>query len=84
MKLTSLALACAFALTSTVALAYTNQSTHHHKYRSGARTHSGYSMNQGRYYGSYGRYNGGYGRYNGNPNDRGGLVGGGDPGTYKP
>jgi len=25
-----------------------------------------------------------YGRYYGNPNDRGGLVGGGDPGTYKP
>ena len=25
-----------------------------------------------------------YGRYYGNPNDRGGLVGGGDPGTYRP
>jgi hypothetical protein len=41
-------------------------------------------------YGSYGQYNGnyrrnygGYGQY-GNPNNRGGLVGGDDPGTYKP
>jgi len=26
----------------------------------------------------------GMGRYGGGPNDRGGLVGGSDPGTYKP
>jgi hypothetical protein len=75
MKLAIIALASAFVLSSTFALAHT---TTHHKYRSGARTHSaGHSMNQSRYQRSYGRYYG-------NPNDRGGLVGGGDPGTYKP
>jgi hypothetical protein len=78
MKLTTLAVAFAFAFSSTLALAHTT----HHKYRSAAY-YSGHSMNQGRYYGSYGRYHGS-GRYYGNPNDRGGLVGGGDPGTYKP
>ena len=81
MKLTTLALASAFALSSTFALAYTS----HHKYRSGVRTYSaGHSMNYGRSYGSYGRYYGGYGRYYGSPNNRGGLVGGSDPGTYRP
>jgi hypothetical protein len=79
MKLATIALASAFALSSTFALAHTT----HHKYRSGAystaRNYGSYSRN----YGSYGRY-GGYGRYYGNPNDRGGLVGGNDPGTYKP
>jgi hypothetical protein len=73
MKLAIIALASAFVLSSTFALATT---THHKKYRSGARTHSaGHSMNQSRYQRSDGRYYG-------NPNDRGGLVGGGDPGTY--
>lgn len=77
MKLTTIALASAFALSSTFALACTN----HHKYR----THpAGYSMNHGAHYGGYGQYNGGYGRYYGNPNNRGGLVGGADPGTYRP
>jgi hypothetical protein len=81
MKLTTLTLAAAFALSSTFALAYTN----HHKYRSGARTYSaGHSMNYGRYRGSYGQYQGSYGRYYGSPNNRGGLVGGSDPGTYRP
>ena len=41
-------------------------------------------MNYGRSYGSYGRYNGGYGQYYGSPNNRGGLVGGSDAGTYRP
>jgi hypothetical protein len=74
MKLAIIVLASAFVLSSTFALAHTS----HHKYRSGARTYStGHSMN-------YGRYQGSYGRYYGNPNNRGGLVGGADPGTYKP
>jgi hypothetical protein len=74
MKLATLVLASAFVLSTTFALAYTN----HHKYRSGARTYSaGHSMN-------YGRYGGSYGRYYGSPNNRGGLVGGSDAGTYKP
>ena len=38
MKLTTIALASAFALSSTFALAATS---HHHKYKSGARTHQG-------------------------------------------
>ena len=75
MKLAIIALASAFVLSSTFALATT---THHKKYKSGARTYSaGKSMN-------YNRNQRSYGRYYGNPNDRGGLVGGADPGTYKP
>jgi hypothetical protein len=78
MKLTTIALASAFAFSSTFALAYTNHHrTHHHGYHghgtvgmSSARTYGG-SMNRG-----------GYGA--GNPNNRGGLVGGGDSGTYRP
>jgi hypothetical protein len=80
MKLTTLALASVFALSSTFALAYTNPSHH----RSGVRTHHGAvgmsypptyrgSMN-------YGGYRGG-GGYGDGPNDRGGLVGGDDSGT---
>jgi len=82
MKLATLALAFAFALSSTYALATTN----HHKHKSGTRTYYSGQSNYNRYSGSYGRYNGSYGggRYYGNPNDRGGLVGGADPGTYKP
>jgi hypothetical protein len=38
MKLATIALASAFALSSTFALAATS---HHHKYKSGARTHQG-------------------------------------------
>ena len=45
-------------------------------------------MNQGPYYGGPGQYNRGNGQYQyqyyGNPNNRGGLVGGGDVGTYRP
>jgi hypothetical protein len=39
-----------------------------------------------RYYGGYGygQSYGNYGQYYGNPNNRGGLVGGPDPGTYRP
>jgi hypothetical protein len=74
MKLAITVLASAFVLSSTFALAHTS----HHKYRSGARTYSaGHSTN-------YGRYQGSYGRYYGSSNNRGGLVGGADPGTYKP
>jgi hypothetical protein len=89
MKLSTIALAFAFTLSSTYVLAYTN----HHK--SGARTH----------YGSYARMqpqqpgwnNNGWNNnnnwnnnyrpnynYGGGPNNRGGLVGGDDSGTYKP
>jgi hypothetical protein len=80
MKLTTLALATAFALSSTFALAYTNPNHH----RSGVRTHHGaVGMSYARThrgwmnYGGYG-YGGGYGD---GPNDRGGLVGGDDSGT---
>ena len=77
MKLVTIALASAFALSSTFALAGTS----HHKHKTGvrsqqgtvgmssARTHKG-SMNTG--------------RYGGGSDNRGGLVGGADPGTYKP
>jgi len=89
MKLTTLALASAFALSSTFALAYTNPNHH----RSGVRTHHGavgmgYAptyrgwMNYGGYRGpmNYGGYGGG-GGYGDGPNNRGGLVGGDDDGT---
>jgi hypothetical protein len=68
MRLMAIALASAFALSSTYALA----ATQHHKYKSGVRTHQG----------SYARSN--YGpnyNYGGGPNNQGGLVGGDDPGT---
>jgi hypothetical protein len=77
MKLTIIALASAFALSSTFALAGTS----HHKYR----THpAGYSKSYGQYNGGYRQYNRGYSQYYGNPNNRGGLVGGMDSGTYRP
>jgi hypothetical protein len=66
MKLATLALASAFALSSTFAFAYTS----HHK-----RTHSAGHSSQ---------YRGSYGQYYGSPNNRGGLVGGSDAGTYRP
>jgi hypothetical protein len=79
MKLATIALASAFALSSTFALAYTN----HHKYRSGARNHQGtvgmsYARAPARATNS-GWYGGA-----GSSNNRGGLVGGSDPGTYRP
>jgi hypothetical protein len=73
MKLATIALASAFALSSTFALAHTSHHyTSHHKYKT-VRTHQGTvgmgrSMNPG----------------GGGSNSRGGLVGGADPGTYKP
>jgi hypothetical protein len=76
MKLTTLALASAFALSSTFAFAHT---IHH---RSGVRAHHpavgmGYAPT---YRGSMNYYSG----QTGGPNNRGGLVGGDDSGTYKP
>jgi hypothetical protein len=81
MKLTTIALAAAFALSSTFALAGTS---HHNKYKSGARTHQGtVGMSSARTPGRSMNY---YGRSGGvgGPNNRGGLVGGSDPGTYRP
>ena len=74
MKLATVALASAFALSSTLALAYTNPNHH----RSGVRTHHG-AIGM-----SYARTYRGSMNYGGGPNNRGGLVGGDDPGTYKP
>ena len=68
MKLVAIALAAAFALSSSFALA----STHHKKHRGSA------SM----YRSHYGTHHTGR-RYGGSSNNRGGLVGGADPGTYK-
>jgi hypothetical protein len=78
MKLATIALASAFALSSIFAFA----ATRHHKYTSGVRTHQG-TVGMGR---SMNRTNQGtgLGRYGGSSNDRGGLVGGSDPGTYRP
>jgi hypothetical protein len=77
MKLATIALASAFALSSTFALAGTS---HHkyNKYKSGVRTH------QGTVGMSSDRTSRGLSRFGGSANDRGGLVGGADPGTYKP
>jgi hypothetical protein len=78
MKLATIALASAFALSSTLALAYTHHHrTYHHGYHgtvgmSSAPTYRG-SMNRGGYGGGYG-----------GANNRGGLVGGADSGTYRP
>ena len=69
MKLATIALASAFALSSTFALAATS----HHKHKSGVRTHQG-TVGMGR------SMNGPAG----GSNNRGGLVGGADPGTYRP
>jgi hypothetical protein len=74
MKLTTLALASAFALalSSTFALAH----THHH--RSGWAHHGAFGMSFARMHRGY------YAGQTGGPNNRGGLVGGDDSGTYKP
>jgi hypothetical protein len=81
MKLATIALASAFALSSTFALAATS----HHKYKSGVRTHQG-TVGMARSRTNQGTV--GMGRSMngpaGGPNNRGGLVGGSDPGTYKP
>ena len=81
MKLMTLALASVFALSSTFALATTTQN----KNKSSVKTHTAaQSKNYSRYSGSYGQYKGSYGRNYGSSNSNGGLVGGADPGTYKP
>ena len=79
MKLATIALASVFALSSTFALATGYQYTGHHKYKS-ASHHKYKSASHNRpYQGTVGM-----GRYGGGPNNRGGLVGGDDAGTYKP
>jgi hypothetical protein len=93
MKLATIALASAFALSSTFAFAATS----HHKYKSGVGTHQGTvgmgrSMNRtnqgtvgmGRSMNRTNQGAAGMGRYGDSPNDRGGLVGGSDTGTYRP
>ena len=80
MKLATIALASAFALSSTFALAATS----HHKYKSGVRTHQG-TVGMGRSMNRTNQGTIGMGRdAAGGSNNRGGLVGGADPGTYKP
>jgi hypothetical protein len=77
MKLATIALASAFALSSTFALAYTKP------HKSGAKTQQGtVGMSSART--NKGSMNTGRNRYGGTSNDRGGLVGGADPGTYRP
>ena len=83
MKLATIALASVFALSSTFALAQTGyQSTSPHKYKSASHKYK--SGNQ--YRSAVRPYQGtvGMGGYGGGPNNRGGLVGGSDAGTYKP
>ena len=46
------------------------------------QTHS--AAYYGQYNPGYRQYNPGYSQYYGNPNNRGGLVGGSDAGTYRP
>ena len=79
MKLATIALASVFALSSTLALAQTSrQYTNYQKYKSGYKYKSSARPYQGTV---------GIGRsmnYGGSSNNRGGLVGGADPGTYRP
>jgi hypothetical protein len=78
MKLATLALASVFALSSTFALAETRHKyTSHHKYTSSHKYKSAVRPYQGTV--GMGRSN-----YGGGPNNRGGLVGGDDAGTYRP
>jgi hypothetical protein len=80
MKLATIALASAFALSSTFVFAAT---TSHHKYKAGARTHQG-TVGMARSTNRTNQGTVGMGRGAGGSNSRGGLVGGADPGTYKP
>jgi hypothetical protein len=81
MKLTTIVLAAVLALSSTFALAYTghHRTTYHHGYH-------GYhgTVGMGRSMNRTNQGTVGMGRYGGSSNNRGGLVGGSDPGTYKP
>ena len=80
MKLATLALASAFALSSSFALAATRHHyTGHHKYTSGHK----YNTSARTYQGTVGMGRSNY-NYGGGSNNRGGLVGGADPGTYRP
>ena len=86
MKLATIALASVFAPSSTIALATGYQYTSHHKYKS-ASHHKYKSASQHKYkpyQGTVGMGRGSYGQYYGSPNNRGGLVGGSDAGTYRP
>jgi hypothetical protein len=74
MKLATIALASVLALSSTFALAYTS---HHRTYHHGYHGYRGtVGMSSARPYRGSTNY--------GNPNNRGGLVGGADSGTYRP
>jgi hypothetical protein len=93
MKLATIALASAFALSSTFAIAQTSyhhhkQTSYHHQKQTSYHHHNKYKSArtyQGTVGMGSGRTNkGSMGRYGGSSNDRGGLVGGADPGTYKP
>ena len=83
MKLATIALASVFALSSTFALATGYQYTSHHKYKS-ASHHKYKSASQHKYKPYQGTVGMGRSNYGGGPNNRGGLVGGDDAGTYKP
>jgi hypothetical protein len=74
MKLTAIVLAAVLALSSTFALAYTG---HHRTYHHGH--HGTVGMER-----SMNRTNQGTVGMGRGANNRGGLVGGSDPGTYKP
>jgi hypothetical protein len=84
MKLATIALASAFVLSTTVALATTT--SHHHKHTSGVRTHQGtVGMGSGGQYGRAGAANGAVGTpAAGWYGPRGGLVGGSDSGVDRP
>jgi hypothetical protein len=77
MKLTTIVLAAVLALSSTFALAYTG---HHRTYHHGYHGYHG-TVGMGR---SMNRTNQGTVGMGGGANNRGGLVGGSDSGTYKP
>jgi hypothetical protein len=75
MKLTTIALASVLALSSTFALAYGH--IHHRQYH-------GYHGHHGTVGMSSARTSRGSMNHGGGANTKGGLVGGDDPGTYKP
>ena len=77
MKLATIALASAFVLSTTLAFAHTYHHNYHHKHMRTLANHGA------TYRGTVGMGRGSSG-WSGNPNNRGGLVGGSDAGTYKP
>jgi hypothetical protein len=83
--LTTIVFAAVLALSSTFALAYTgHHRTYHHGYHHGYNSYGQYNRGYRQYNRGYGQYNRGYSQYYGSPNNRGGLVGGSDAGTYRP